>query len=101
LPIAAKQWLRLGCMTPASLATGVTFDALATPQPHSLIGRVACTHGFVETGAPTTALHVARCFTVTPCTKADVWRSGSVRRAFCTFAGPRQVCANFKPLLPG
>jgi len=62
---------------------------------------------------PTTVFHVARWVTVIPSAQAAVLRSGSVRRAYCTFAGPQlrmiacaecvsakppaaeQVCANF------
>jgi len=83
------------------------------------MGRVACTHAAAETGVPTTAFHVARLVTVIPSAKAAVWQSGKVRRAYCTFADPRQfrmsacadcvsdrpptaedLCANFAPKLP-
>jgi len=107
------------CRTTACRATGATSDALARPRPPSLIGKVVCTHAAAETGVPTTVFHVDLLVTVIPSAKAAVWRSGAVRKAYCTFAGPRhfrmsacatcvsakppnaeQVCANFAPNLP-
>jgi len=70
------------CMTPASRATGATSDAPATPQPPSLIGRVACIQAASETGVPTTASHVARWVAVYPSANAAVSWSGRVRRAY-------------------
>jgi len=77
-------------MTPTSRATGATSDALATAQPASLSGRVVFTQAASEVGLPSTASHVARWVAVTSAAKAAVWRSGKVRRAYWTFAGPRQ-----------
>jgi len=73
-------------MTPASRATGATSEALATPQPPSLSGGVVCTHAASDVGVPTTASQVARWVTVT----SAAWRIGKVRRAYWTFACPRQ-----------
>jgi len=86
-------------MIPASRATGATSAALATLQPPSLIGRVVCTYAASDVGVPTNASQVARWVTVTSAAKTAVWRRGKVRRAFCTFAGPRQnrrsACAHW------
>jgi len=68
-------------MTPASRATGATSDALATPQPPSLSGSVACTHAASDAGVPTTASQVARWVAVKSSAKAALWRIGRVRRA--------------------
>jgi len=86
-------------MAPASRATGATSAALATPHQPSLIGRVVCTNAASEVGVPTTASHVASWFVVTSAAKSAMWRSGKVRRAYCTFAGHRQdrmsACAHW------
>jgi len=75
-------------MTPASRATGATSEALATPQPPSLIGSLVCTHAASDVGLPSTASQWARWVAVTSASKAAVWRIGSVRRAYWTVAGP-------------
>jgi len=77
-------------MTPSNRAAGATSAALAAPQPPSLIGRVVCTHAASDVGVPTTASHVARWVAVTSAAKTAVWRRDKVRRAYWTFAGPRQ-----------
>jgi len=73
-------------MIRARPATAATSDALATPQPPSVIGRVACTseHGRAHHDVP-----LACWVAVTPSAKAALWRSGKVRRASCT-CGPKQ-----------
>jgi len=80
LPFASQNCLRPG----EELQDTATSDALAPPQPPSLMGRVASTRAAAETGVPTTVTHLARCVTVTTSAKAAVWLSGSVRRAYCT-----------------
>jgi len=77
-------------MTPASRATGATSAALATPHPHSLIGRVVCTHAASDVGVPSPASHVAHWVAVTSAAKTAVLRKGKVRMAYCTFAGHKQ-----------
>jgi len=118
LPVTAQARAKK-CRIPANSATEARSDALATPQPPSPMSRLACTHAAADTGVPTCVFHVARWVTVIPSAKAGVWRTGRVRRAYCTFAGPRQlrlsacadcvcakpptaehVCADFAPNLP-
>jgi len=85
-------------MTPVSRAGGATSDALATPQPPSLSGSVACTHAASDAGVPSS--QVARWVAVTSAAKAAVWRIGRVRRAYWTFAGPGQDRMTVRANLP-